>query len=156
RHLEEIRRVKPSRPVLLALTCLHEAYPQQQHPAEYPFKETLFPDAVPEALLRSIAEQQQRFRDLVDDIVPIDLTNPEEGFTNPNYGGEELKESILRHLPEAYRQTLVALDRATGELRDAYLAAAMPTILGYSYFAAGAGAIPIPFVDLFILPGIQI
>src|SRR5262249_1169169 len=70
--------------------------------------------------------------------------------------GEELKQSILRHLPEAYRQTLLALDRATGELRDTYLAAATPTILGYSYLAAATGAIPIPFVDLFILPGIQL
>ena len=30
--------------MILALTCLHEAYPQQQHPAEYPFKESLYPE----------------------------------------------------------------------------------------------------------------
>jgi uncharacterized protein (DUF697 family) len=156
RHLEDIRRAKPSRPILLALTCLHEAYPQRQHPAEYPFKETLFPQSAPEPLLRTISEQQRRFRDLVADIVPIDLTKAEEGFNNPNYGGDELKQSILRHLPELYRQTLVALDRTTHELRDAYIAQAMPIILGFSYLAAAAGAIPIPFIDLFILPGIQV
>lgn len=156
RHLEEIRRARPSRPIILALTCLHEAYPQQQHPAAYPFKETLYPEGAPAPLLRSIAEQQQRFRDVVSDIVPIDLTKPEEGFDNPNYGGEELRQAILNHLPGAYRQTLIALDRKTHEFRDAQIARAMPVILGYSYLAAGAGAIPVPFVDLLILPGIQI
>jgi uncharacterized protein (DUF697 family) len=156
RHLEEIRNAKPKRPMLLALTCLHEAYPQKQHPDVYPFKETLFPPEAPEPLLRSIAEQQRRFRDIVDDIIPIDLTKPEEGFNHANYGGDELKQSILRHLPNTYRQTLVALDHATHELRDAYLTQATPVILGYSYLAGAAGAIPIPFVDLFILPGIQL
>src|SRR5882762_9412535 len=35
--LQVLRKAQPSRPVLLALTCLHEVYPQQQHPATYPF-----------------------------------------------------------------------------------------------------------------------
>src|SRR5262249_22744210 len=144
RHLEQIRLAAPTRPILLALTCLHEAYPQQQNPAPYPFETTLYPESAPQPLLRSISEQQRRFRDLANDIIPIDLTRPEEGFHEPNYGGDELKKSIIRHLPELYRQTLIALDRGTHELRDAALTRAMPVILGYSYLAAGAGAIPIP------------
>src|SRR5436305_924025 len=36
-HLKEIRHKSRSRPVVLALTHLHEAYPQQQHPEPYPF-----------------------------------------------------------------------------------------------------------------------
>jgi len=156
RHLEEIHRARPARPIILALTCLHESYPQQQHPAVYPFKETLYPEAVPEPLLRTISEQQQRFRDIVADIVPIDLTRPEEGFDYPNFGGEELRQSILQHLHGAYRQTLVTLDQKTHEFRDAQIARAMPIILGYSYLAAGAGAFPVPFIDLLILPGIQL
>jgi uncharacterized protein (DUF697 family) len=155
RHLEEIKRARPSRPILLALTTLHEAYPQQQHPLPYPFEDTLLPSAAPEALRRSLSEQQRRFADLITAIVPIDLTKPEEGFNEPNYGGAELKQAILKSLPVLYRQTLVTLDQATHELRDAHLAQALPLILGYSYLAAGAGAIPIPFLDLFILPGIQ-
>jgi hypothetical protein len=35
--LATIREANPRRPVLLVLTCLHEAYPQQQHPQPYPF-----------------------------------------------------------------------------------------------------------------------
>src|SRR5260370_9500552 len=35
-HLRAIRAAQPIRPVLLPLTCLHEAYPLQQHPEHYP------------------------------------------------------------------------------------------------------------------------
>jgi len=154
-HLKAIRADKPGRPIILALTCLHEAYPQQEHPAPYPFKETLYPEGLPQDLMRSIAAQQERFKAMVDDIVPIDLTRPEEGYADPNYGGPELRQSIMDHLPKAYRQTLLALDEATHEFRDAARKQAMPLIVSYSTLAAGAGAIPVPFVDLFLIPGIQ-
>jgi uncharacterized protein (DUF697 family)/predicted GTPase len=155
RHLRTIRAARPGRPVILALTCLHEAYPQQEHPQPYRFKDTLYPEDVPQDLLRSIAAQQDRFKDLVDDIVPIDLTRPEEGYADQHYGGPVLRQSILDHLPKAFRQTLLALDEATHEFRDAALKRAMPLVLSYSTLAAGAGAIPVPFVDLLLIPGIQ-
>jgi uncharacterized protein (DUF697 family)/predicted GTPase len=155
RHLRTVRAAKPKRPVILALTCLHEAYPQQQHSQPYPFKDNLYPEGIPTDLARSIAAQQERFKPFVDDIVPIDLTRPEEGFTDPHYGGAELRQSIMDHLPRAFRQTLLALDAVTHEFRDAAMKRAMPVILSYSTLAAGAGAIPIPFVDLLLIPGIQ-
>jgi uncharacterized protein (DUF697 family)/predicted GTPase len=155
KHLKAVRADKPGRPVILALTCLHEAYPQQQHVEPYPFKDTLYPEGVPQELSRLIAAQQERFKPLVDDIIPIDLTRPEEGYTDPNYGGPELRHSIEAHLPKALRQTLLALDATTHEFRDAALKRAMPLILSYSTLAAGAGAIPVPFVDLLLIPGIQ-
>ena len=154
-NLKRIRADRPHRPIILALTCLHEAYPQQQHVLPYPFKDTLYPEGLPPDLLRSIAAQQERFKPLVDDIVPIDLTRPEEGYNDANYGGPELRQSILDHLPKAYRQSLLALDAATHEFRDAALKRAMPLVLSYSTLAAGAGAIPVPFVDLLLIPGIQ-
>jgi uncharacterized protein (DUF697 family) len=174
-HLRRIRRSKPGRPVVLVLTCLHEAYPQQQHPEPYPFanpnwgvhdststdgtqdkgQRALELRTVPEPLLRSLAEQRRRFQDLADRIVPVDLTRPEEGFSNPAYGGEQLKQVLLDVLPGAYRHTLLTLNEITQQLQDLYARHALPRILGYSTLAATAGAIPIPLLDLLILPGIQ-
>jgi uncharacterized protein (DUF697 family) len=106
-------------------------------------------------LLRSLAEQRRRFGDLVDDTVAMDLTRLEEGFLEPNYGGEILKEKVAALLPRAYRQSLVMLEQTAGELRDLVARRALPRIAGYSTLAATAGAYPIPWVDLLVLPGIQ-
>jgi len=172
-HLGRIRRSKPGRPVVLVLTCLHEAYPQQQHPEPYPFANpslithdstsvdgidnlvALRGTGVPEPLLCSLREQQRRFKDLIDHVVPVDLTRPEEGFSDPAYGGEHLKQVLLDVLPGAYRHTLLSLNEITQQLQDLYARHALPRILGYSTLAATAGAIPIPLLDLLILPGIQ-
>lgn len=154
KHVERIRTAKRSRPVILALTCLHEAYPQQQHVEPYPFDGK--DDAMaPEPLRRSIAEQQRRFGDLVDHVAPIDLTKPEEGFNEPNYGGEQFKNKLLEVLPAAYRQTLLNVESATRDLRDWHERRAMPYVYGYATLAGTAGAIPIPWVDLVVLPSIQ-
>ena len=152
--VRRIRAGKPHRPVVLALTCLHEAYPQQQHPQPYPFTggETA---AVPDDLSRGIERQRQQFQGLFDFLVPLDLTPVDEGFAEPNYGGEHLKQVLLQALPAAYRQTLLQLEAATHALKDLYAQKALPHILGFSGLAATAGAFPIPFVDLLILPGIQ-
>lgn len=152
RALKTIRDARPDRPVVLVLTCLHEAYPQQQHPTPYPFDRS---GAVPEDLRRSLAEQERRFAGLVNAVVPVDLTPVEEGFTEPNYGGEQLRKVLLDQLPSAYRQTLLKLDESTSGLSDLYQKMSLPHIIGYSALAASAGAIPIPWIDLLILPGIQ-
>lgn len=172
-HLPKIRAAQPARPIILALTCLHEAYPQRQHPKESSFRnaERRTPNAepndsaalrapssepsLPESLRRSLAEQRRRFEGLFDRAVPIDFTRPEEGYEAPNFGGDRLKEVLLEVLPAAYRQTLVALNEANQSLQDLYSRRALPHIIGYSALAATAGAIPIPWVDLMVLPGIQ-
>ncbi len=158
-HLQTLRKAQPTRPVVLVLTCLHEAYPQQQHPLPYPFGSdgdaiaTEPPLAID--LVRSIAEQRRRFAGLVDKVVIVDLTLPAEGFNEPNYGAARLRDVLLEQLPSALGQTLRSLDIATRELQDLYAQQAMPHILGYSVMAATAGAVPIPFVDLILLSGIQ-
>jgi uncharacterized protein (DUF697 family) len=158
-HLATLRQAQPLRPVVLALTCLHEAYPQQQHPQPYPWGEKgdLLPDAppVPEGLSRSIEEQKRRFAGLVERVVAIDLTPPEEGFREPSYGGERLRQVILDVLPTALGQTIRTLDEATHELQDLYARHALPHIIGYSSLAAASALVPIPFVDLFAITGIQ-
>jgi uncharacterized protein (DUF697 family)/predicted ATPase len=153
-NLRAIRRDQPYRPIVLVLTCLHEAYPQQQHP---PYEGVVGDNnpSAPSDLLRSLAEQRQRFDGLVDRVVPVDITPPEEGFHDPNYGGEALKAALFEMLPRAYRQTFLTVDEANRSLRDLYARHAMPYITFYSLLATTAGAIPVPWVDLLILPGIQ-
>jgi uncharacterized protein (DUF697 family) len=153
--LRAIRNAKRERPVVLALTCLHEAYLHQQHPQRYPFGSDAESQALPENLRRSLAEQRQRFGDLVDSIVPIDLTKLEEGFNEPNYGGAQLKATLIERLPAAFRQTLLNVDAMTHELRDWHQRRALPYILGYSTLASTAGSVPVPWLDLLLLPGIQ-
>jgi uncharacterized protein (DUF697 family)/predicted GTPase len=159
RHLQALRKAQPQRPVVLVLTCLHEAYPQQQHPSPYPFDgrgEPLAPmPALPENLLRSVAEQRRRFSTLVDRVVPVDLTPTAEGFHEPEYGGAVLRQTLIDVLPAALAQTLRHLSDLTQNLRDGAARQALPRILGYSSLAATAGALPIPFVDLLLLSGIQ-
>jgi uncharacterized protein (DUF697 family) len=167
RHtLERIRAASPSRPVVLVITCLHEAIPRQPHPSPYPFgplavdanapiEEGTGGSHPPLALKQCIDEHRRAFAGMFDACVPIDLTKPEDGFPDPNYGGEQLKQTLLGVLPSAYRQTLLRLKEATDVLKDAHLRHAMPIILGYTSIAGTAGAIPVPFVDLVLLPGIQ-
>jgi uncharacterized protein (DUF697 family) len=154
-HLRAIRAAQPSRPVVLALTCLHEAYPQQQHPDPYPYDQPDGAERIPDALRRSVAEHARQFTGLVDTLVLLDLTPAEEGFHDPNYGGARLQAVLLEALPAAYRQTLATLEEAVRDLQDLYAQPALPHILGYSTLAATAGAISVPFVNLLVLPRIQ-
>ncbi|MEI8383405.1 MAG: GTPase [Planctomycetota bacterium] len=165
--LRTIRAARPKRPVILALSCLHEAYPFQQHPVPDPFvpsadatnldEVSLRPSVqttLPE-LSRSLAEQERRFAGLVDRIVPIDLTQPEDGFEIPDYGGKRLEETLIEMLPAACRQAILHLDDVRKALRDLTARQAMPTIIAYSSMAATAAATPLPLVDIPAVMGIQ-
>ncbi|MBA4190026.1 MAG: hypothetical protein C0467_18735 [Planctomycetaceae bacterium] len=152
--LGPIRAANPSRPVVLCVSTLHEAIPRQPHPTPYPFANP-GSEGVPEDLRRCIEEHTRAFAGMYDFLVPIDLTRPEDGFPEPHYGGDQLKATLLQTLPGAYRQTLIRLKEATDALKDVHMRHAEPVILGYSTLAATAGAVPIPFVDMIIIPGIQ-
>jgi uncharacterized protein (DUF697 family) len=91
----------------------------------------------------------------VDRVVAVDLTPPEEGFNEPNYGGNHLRADLLDLLPSALRQTLLSLDEASRGLHDFYARQALPYVLAYSTLAGSAGAVPMPFVDLVLISGIQ-
>lgn len=148
--LEAIRRVHAGRPVLLVLTCLHEA--TAGHPVPYPFSES---DG-PEPFSKLIAEHREYFKGLVSDIAVVDLTKPEEGFADPHYGGEVLKAKMLELLPEAYRTSLGRMAEAMEMLKDLHQQHAGPIIASYASLAATAAAVPVPFVDLVTLPAIQV
>lgn len=159
-HLRRIRADRPERPILLVLTCLHETYPQQQHPQAYPFtadnlKSNVKPDGMPDDLWRGITEQQRRFAEVTDHVVPVDLTRQEEGFTDPSYGGKFLQDTLRSLLPTAYQRTFEHVQEIIGAYEDNHSRPALPYILGYSTLAATAGGFPVPWISLLVLPTIQ-
>jgi uncharacterized protein (DUF697 family) len=172
RHLQALRKAQPSRPILLLVTCLHEAYPLAQHPTIYPFvgdwltkwlhEGTPFATdeshpclAVDGPVRRSLLTHEEAFGGLIDVLLPVDLTRVEDGFAEPHFGGDALKSQLMELLPNAYRQTLLMLEEANKKLTDSFSLHALPHILGYSSLAATAGAVPVPFLDLLLLPAIQ-
>lgn len=166
--LRKIRAARPTRPIVLALTCLHEAYPFEQHPDPDPFDAQLTSAESPGGqvatvsqwakspeLHRCLVEHEQRFAGLVDRIVPIDLTQAEDGFLQPEYGGKRLEEILIEVLPAACRQTLLHLDDIRESLQDLTEKQAMPMIIAYSSLAATAAATPLPWIDIPAVMGIQ-
>ena len=154
--LKKIRAAQPTRPVLLILTCLHEAYPLQQHPDPDPFVNgAAWPQSIPLNLRRSLDEQASRFTGLVDGIVPVDLTNIEEGFAEPNFGGQRVDDALLAMLPAAYRQTFLALPDIRRSLQSLTVRQALPLIVTYSSLAATAAAVPMPWIDIPVVMGLQ-
>jgi uncharacterized protein (DUF697 family)/predicted GTPase len=158
RPLRQLRNDDPQRPVLLAITCLHDAYPGEQHADPDPFGNEAkpLPASLPENLRRSIEAQYQRFDGLFDRAVPIDLTPPDEGFAQSEYGGARLKQAILDMLPTAYRHTLLQMEKLREQMGEMYERRTSPIILAHSGLAASAAAaVPLPWVDLPVVMAIQ-
>jgi uncharacterized protein (DUF697 family) len=154
--LKRIRERNPHRPVVLALTCLHRALPAPPEHPPYPFSTTLDPPDLIEEWRRPLAEQRQHFAGLVDAVVPIDLTHPDDGFAVPDYGGERLRQVLAEVLPDAQREAFRRLEEAVSELKDLYLRRALPWIAGASALAATAAAVPIPYIDLPAVTAFQV
>ncbi|MEZ6074399.1 MAG: GTPase [Pirellulaceae bacterium] len=167
--LRRIRKQAPQRPVLLVLSCLHEVSDAIDiSEGEDPFETTPLaattnvqadrPDerrpSVPEKLQTLIDEKIAQFAGLHDVVVPIDLTRPEDGFAEPNFGGQRLKHTILEFLPLAYRQSLLTLNESARPMSSRQKRARWQ-VLASSALAATAGAVPLPWVDIPAVLGIQ-
>ena len=176
--VKQIRKSNPERPVLLVLTCLHDAYPldQQdiQHPDPDPFEtievdktdasqrstlqpqmQTLLQENFSPTFVDLLEQQLNTFAGLFDSWTAIDLTKVEDGFTETEFGGERLKSAILELLPEAYRQTILQIDELKQSLAKAHETRVAPYILAHSLLAASAAVVPVPWVDIPLVLGIQ-
>lgn len=155
--LRKIRRSAPRRPVILALTALHDAFPGRQHPDADPFDQSTMPlpEGIDADLHRSLERQYERFQGLFDRAVPIDLTPVEEGFHEPNFGGTRLRSTVVDSLPAAYRQTLLQLEEVVAPLHDLLHRRASRIILATSTLAATAAAIPLPWIDIPVVLALQ-
>ena len=169
--LRQFRQANPQRKVVLAISCLHDAYPGKQHPAPDPFDGMNASDfsgaklsasardsilsGFPDEVLTLIEGKLEVFHGLVDAWVPIDLTGEQSGFDEENFGSDRLKERILNLLPSAYRQSLRQIDDLHQSLLDAHQRVCAPVILAHSFLAASAAAIPVPWVDIPVVLAIQ-
>jgi uncharacterized protein (DUF697 family) len=153
--LREFRRAKPLRPVVLALTCLHDLYPGQQHRAPDPFADGGDLERIPLDVRRALEHHRQVFGDLIDRVVPIDITKPEDGFADPHFGGERLKAALLELLPTAYRQTFLNVSDPVTPMQLLKNRTVMPYVVAYSTLAATAAAVPTPWVDIPVVIAIQ-
>jgi uncharacterized protein (DUF697 family) len=153
--MDDIRRRHPDWPVVVAQTTLHDAYPDDRdHARPYPFDDEDWGPSVPDELRRLLLAQREFFAEALPGRgplhwVPIDFTQPEDGFEPTDYGVEALWSAI----EEATSLGLEARLRADPTVSDVYARAAHPQIVGYSLAAAGVGALPV--VDLALVPGVQ-
>ena len=150
----------PEWPVLVAQTCLHEAYPPGVgHPEGYPFTADgaptpELPGGLSGDLARALAWQRGLFAALPGRgavaFTAIDLTRREDGFTPQRFGLEALLDALGRVAPAAIA-TALAGDRTGRD--DTLLARARPHILGYAAAAAAVDALPV--AGAIAVPGIQ-
>lgn len=163
--LKLIRQSNPGRTVLLILTCLHQVgLPEQLTSDNDPFNKDAAQDhltdderqAIPANLRILIDSKAKQFEGLYDVLVPIDLTHPDDGFIDPDFGGDRLKSCIVAALPNAYRQSLIALDSGSkGTQSSARQQKSRWQVLASSSLAATAGAVPLPWVDIPAVLAIQ-
>lgn len=163
--LRSIRRSQPQLPVLLAVTCLHDCYPGQQHPQPDPFGSAAgssgpaggpaWPAGLPADLERCLSAQQQRFAGLYDRLVPLDFTPEDHGYQPALWGLDRLRQGLLELLPPAYRAALAGMTEVSGALANLYEGQARALTLGASRLAAAAAAIPVPWVDIPFVMALQ-
>jgi uncharacterized protein (DUF697 family) len=140
----------PDWPILVLQTVLHEGYPADamRHPLPYAFAEPPYPPAVPHDLARSLMAQRELFRGYQARFVPVDFTLPEDGFDPINYGLEHLWEVVEELLPVGLRGILGQTPEGRQAIRDDLFRKAQPHIVTYAMAAGGAGAVPLPVVDV--------
>lgn len=157
--LRALRKERRDRPVVLVVTCLHEAYPRKDHQTPDPFsfddKGYLIWQDLRLEVDQHLTQQLKRFDDLFDVAVPVDLTQPDDGFQDPHYGGDRLKQALADQLPAAYRQTFLNLEDVMGSLRSLHHEQATPYILSAATLAASAAAVPLPWIDMPVVAGVQ-
>ena len=148
---QQLRQEYPNIPCLLAVTCLHEVYPNptNDHP-EYP------PEY--EELNRGFAAIQEDFGKLYNSSVLIDFTLEEDGYNPVFYGLEAFRDNLAQLLPEAEARTIYQLldEEANKQLGNIYRDVGRRYILSFTIMAATAAAVPLPFATMPVLTALQV
>jgi len=157
--LETIVHDKPTWPIVVAQTTLHQGYPPdiQDHLVPYPFDKEPWSTQVPNELARALLFQRSLFHRVhVKQFVPIDFTLPEDEFSQQFYGRDALLSALTEAHPHAVYQTLRQLPQLTKELKSLHFRQAQPHILAYAVLAGAAGATPLPIADLPLISALQL
>lgn len=148
------RKRHPDWPLLVAQTRPHDLYrPGQTHALPYPFTGTDADASLPEfsdEFRRVLSAQRAAFRDLPGPppvFVPLDFTRPDAGFTPAAYGGGALWDALDRLLPKLHERLHLGRDPAENARRQ--------VILPWAFAAAGADALPAPFLGGIASTGLQ-
>jgi uncharacterized protein (DUF697 family) len=134
----------PDWPLVVAQTCLHEAYAAgQSHIMPYPFEQGLAGDVLPERLLRALDYQRSLFKALpgrsTPNFVPIDFTQACDALAPRDYGREALVDALISAAPAAVAVALSELLRTD----DGALRQSNAHILGFALAAGASDALPI-------------
>ena len=149
--LRAVRRREPDRAVVLVQTRLHDGYPDG---ADHPTEELLAQDPGFENLRRALAFQAAQFRDLPGSgsfrSVAVDLTRPEDGYSDPDHGLDALLDALDEAGASGQGTLLRKLARHGSDSR---LARARPHLLGYATSAGLCDLVPV--ASLVTVPAVQ-
>ena len=143
--IAQARQRYPDWPLVVAQTSLHEGYAAGTgHVLPYPYAAYPYSDALPEPLTKSLTHQQTQFKKVAGKsglrFVPIDFTQPGDGFEPTDYGREALVSALITAAPGAVGLALTELPGAPG-LTDARKANAH--IMGFAVAAGASDAVPV-------------
>jgi uncharacterized protein (DUF697 family)/predicted GTPase len=148
---QSIRSRHPEIPCLLAVTCLHEAYPdvQMDHPA--------YPPEIAE-VDRAFAQIQQDFVGLFDRAILVDFTLEEDGYTEVFYGLDKLMEDLSALLPKAEAKAMQQLlsFSDTEQIGNIYRTTARRYIAPFAIMAGALAAVPLPLATMPVLTAVQV
>ncbi len=150
-HLHRLRKHNPHWPVILVQTRLHDAYPDDRDHPEY---EALSGAPGLENLQRALKVQQHSLGELPGKgpvhWVAVDLTKPEDGFSNTDYGLDALLDVLDQVLDDTQYQQLRSLTLHGGNQRLKQL---HPHLVGYATAAGLSDMIPV--AGLITVPTLQ-
>jgi uncharacterized protein (DUF697 family) len=105
--------------------------------------------------MRSLKFQQQELSDWTREFVAVDLTQPNDGYIDSNYGLEALWQKIEMLLPTSLHALIQGTPSLHRTLQDVHSQSAHPQIIAHSLLAGGVELLPIPLVSLPMVASIQ-
>ena len=132
--------------MLVVQTNLHEGYldPKAEHIIPYPYENQGASGAVPQNLMRSLKFQQQELSEWTKEFVAVDLTQPNDGYIDSNYGLDALWQKIEMLLPTSLHALIQGTPSLHRTLQDVHSQSAHPQIIAHSLLAGGVELLPIP------------